>query len=140
MLYEGSLLRFLGFIPVTAGVFVWVCSVWHFVVFGRGTPAPVTPPVKLVNGGIYRYARNTMYLGVLLILLGEAILLQSLTLYFYTVLVWLAFHLFVVFYEEPRLKKIFNNSYMEYRASVPRWIPRPNTYCSAGKRTYRQEH
>ena len=68
--------------------------------------------------------RNPMYVGVLLILLGESITFASLPILQYAVVVWLFFHLFVIFYEEPTLRQEFGASYEEYCKTVPRWIPR----------------
>lgn len=65
-----------------------------------------------------------MYVGVLLILLGEALVFQSLRLLGYAVGVWCVFHLFFIFYEEPILKKKFGAAYEEYYNAVPRWVPR----------------
>ena len=65
-----------------------------------------------------------MYVGVLLILVGETVLLESSIFLQATFFVWLLFHLFVVFYEEPHLKKSFGASYEDYCKAVPRWIPR----------------
>jgi protein-S-isoprenylcysteine O-methyltransferase Ste14 len=64
-----------------------------------------------------------MYIGVLFILIGEAVFFASLLLAFYAVLVFMCFHLFVVIYEEPALRAKFGNSYRRYCDSVPRWIP-----------------
>ena len=74
--------------------------------------------------GLYRFMRNPMYVGVLSILFGEVLLFQSALLFAYTALVLLAFHLFVAFYEEPTLGRKFGESYVRYRSSVPRWLPR----------------
>lgn len=65
-----------------------------------------------------------MYVGVAFILIGETILFASLTLLYYTFIVVLMFHLFVLYYEEPTLKKKFGASYEEYCKAVPRWLPR----------------
>jgi protein-S-isoprenylcysteine O-methyltransferase Ste14 len=65
-----------------------------------------------------------MYIAVGLVLGGEAILFQSTKLVVYALLAWLACHLFVVFYEEPTLKKKFGAAYEAYRQAVPRWRPR----------------
>jgi len=140
LFYDSGYVRFLGYVPLTAGALMWIFSARHFIVFGRGTPAPIYPPVKLVNFSIFRSVRNPMYLGVLLILLGEAILFQSITLYVYVIGVWLAFHLFVVFYEEPRLQIIFGRIYEEYLNSVPRWIPRLYAFRSKRRKGSRQQN
>lgn len=113
-----------GMISIAAGVLLYLASAWTFVVRGKGTPAPLDPPVLLVTSGPYRVVRNPMYVGGALILLGEAIIFRSAVLFLYLLCVLLAFHLFVVLYEEPHLEKIFGAAYREYRKTVPRWIPR----------------
>jgi protein-S-isoprenylcysteine O-methyltransferase Ste14 len=65
-----------------------------------------------------------MYVAVGLVLGGEAILFQSYKLMIFGFLAWIAFHLFVVFYEEPTLRKKFGGPYEAYRQIVPRWIPK----------------
>jgi protein-S-isoprenylcysteine O-methyltransferase Ste14 len=55
------------------------------------------------------------------LLLGEAWLFESITLFKYTLLVFIAFHLFVMFYEEPTLESHFGESYRAYRKAVARW-------------------
>ena len=115
---------FIGLIPLFFGVFVYICCAWSFVSKGKGTPAPIDPPKKLVVQGMYKYARNPMYFGVLLILIGEAVFFASFLLVFYALLVFVCFHLFVVVYEEPALRARFGDSYRIYCDSVPRWIPR----------------
>lgn len=64
-----------------------------------------------------------MYVGILLVLVGEAVLFDSLIQFIYTALVFFCFHLFVVLYEEPILQRTFGRTYENYRATVPRWIP-----------------
>ncbi len=117
-------IRFIGLIPMLFGVFMYVRCAWRFASVGKGTPAPFDPPKLLVVQGPYRYTRNPMYVGVLSLLIGEAILFSSSVLFFYTVIVFLCFHLFVVIYEEPTLRGKFGDSYRKYCESVPRWIPR----------------
>jgi protein-S-isoprenylcysteine O-methyltransferase Ste14 len=65
-----------------------------------------------------------MYVGGVLVLLGQALYFRSRALLLYTVLWWVATHLFVVLYEEPRLASEFDGEYDEYRRAVPRYIPR----------------
>ena len=65
-----------------------------------------------------------MYIGVLLVLLGEALLFQARILLEYTLEVFVFFFLFVLIYEEPALRKKFGESYDRYCATVPPWIPR----------------
>ena len=64
-----------------------------------------------------------MYVGVMVILLGESVLFQSWTLVFYAAIVFLFFNLFIILYEEPYLKSYFGQPYIDYRKKVGRWIP-----------------
>ena len=100
---------------------------WCFYAFlarGRGTPAPWDPPRHLVTSGLYGYVRNPIYVGVLLILLGEAVMFASLALLAWAAVAAVAFHTFVVFYEEPDLRRRFGPEYERYLAEVSRWLPR----------------
>jgi protein-S-isoprenylcysteine O-methyltransferase Ste14 len=118
-------LLLLGFVLIAAGVAIYLhTAFWGFALRGNGTPAPIAPPQKLVVEGLHRYVRNPMYIGVLLIVFGQAVLFWSPALARYGVIVWLAFYLFVLVYEEPTLKRQFGSEYDEYRRRVPRWLPR----------------
>jgi protein-S-isoprenylcysteine O-methyltransferase Ste14 len=121
--FDIGALRFAGVLPIVLGAVGAVWCVADFVFNGRGTPAPIDPPKVLVAKGLYRFVRNPMYIGMGLVLSGEAILFQSLRLAAYALLAWLASHLFVMFYEEPTLRKKFGQAYGEYCRQVPRWIP-----------------
>jgi len=116
--------RFLGLIPIVGGITIYLWCAWGFTSLGKGTPAPIAPPRNLVIKGLYRYVRNPQYVGVVLILFGEALLFESTTLFVYAVLGFAIFHATVVFYEEPTLRRKFTDSYKLYCDSVPRWIPR----------------
>ena len=117
-------LRAVSGIPFILGAAVAGKCVLDFAVTGRGTPAPIDPPKVLVVRGLYRFVRNPMYVGVLLIILGWALYFASLRIVTYGAVLWLGFHLFVVLYEEPHLSRRFGTSYDEYRAETPRWLPR----------------
>jgi protein-S-isoprenylcysteine O-methyltransferase Ste14 len=114
-----------AFTVVALGIAIYLhTAFWGLAVIGGGTPAPIAPTKTLVVQGLHRFVRNPMYIGVLLIIAGQAWLFWSRSLCLYAALLWLAFHLFVVTYEEPILRKQFGEGYDRYRASVPRWIPR----------------
>ncbi len=117
-------LRYLGAALLAAGAAVYLWCAWDFATTGRGTPAPIDPPRSLVERGLYRHVRNPMYLGILLLLGGEALLFRSRALLAYAGLVFLFFFLFVVAYEEPVLRRKFGQTYERYCDRVPRWIPR----------------
>ena len=95
-----------------------------FIKFGRGTPAPWDPPKKLVILGPYRYVRNPMITGALLILLSEAIFFQSWPIAVWMMLFFTANGFYFHLVEEKGLEKRFGNEYLNYKAHVPRWIPR----------------
>lgn len=115
----------LGIASWMLGLAVASWCVRDFARRGQGTPAPYDPPRRLVSIGLYRFTRNPMYLGVLAMLLGEAILWRSLELAVYTAAMGLGFHLFIVFYEEPTLHRLFGEEYARYRGAVGRWLSLP---------------
>ena len=119
-----ELTRAIGVLLIIAGVPGLVDSFVRFALQGLGTPAPIAPPQKLVVTGLYRYVRNPIYVAVVAIILGQAILFGDWRLMTYGGLMWLAFHAFVLAYEEPVLAQQFGVQYEDFRANVPRWIPR----------------
>src|SRR6478672_1980042 len=112
----------LGLPPLLAGVTLYLWCAGAFTFIGKGTPAPIDAPVYLVRSGPYRWVRNPMYLGVLAIIVGQAILFRSVALIGYALLVWLIVHLFVVSVEEPSLRRQFGEGYEAYIRAVPRWL------------------
>ena len=96
----------------------------RFALQGSGTPAPIAPTRNLVVTGLYRYVRNPIYIAVVAVTFGQAILFGDWRLLWYGALLWLFFHVFVVMYEEPTLEQTFGTEYEDFRANVPRWIPR----------------
>ncbi|HEX8162390.1 MAG TPA: isoprenylcysteine carboxylmethyltransferase family protein [Pyrinomonadaceae bacterium] len=117
--------RYLGLLPILAGALVECWCAWDFAIKGRGTPAPFDPPKELVVRGLYRRVRNPMYVGVMLILLGEALFFASRFMLTYSLVVFAGFNLFVLLYEEPTLRGKFGGAYERYCRAVPRWLPLP---------------
>ncbi len=97
-----------------------------FARFARhgGTPAPVAPTERLVVTGLYRYVRNPMYVAVIGLIFAQMLLFGSAALFAYGIVVWMAFHLFVLGYEEPTLARTYGEDYEDYCKAVPRWTPR----------------
>ena len=116
--------RYAGLLPLGAGAVIVLWCIWDFAVIGRGTLAPIDPPTQLVVRGPYRYVRNPMYVGAVLVLLGEAALFVSIALLIYGAIFFVVAHCFAVMYEEPTLHRQFGASYDTYRNCVRRWIPR----------------
>lgn len=119
-------LRYLAALPLILGAVMCYAAIWSFATVGQGTPAPFDPPRRLVVQGFFRYVRNPIFVGALLIVVSEAVLLQAVSV---ALLLWIAgifagVHLLVVLYEEPVLRKKFGADYEQYLKQVPRWVPR----------------
>jgi protein-S-isoprenylcysteine O-methyltransferase Ste14 len=114
----------LGWLPLALGAAVYGWCLWDFVRIGRATPFPLDPPRALVVRGLYRFLRNPMYVGVLLLIAGWTVLFQSRQLLLYGLAVATVFHLVVVLYEEPGLRRRFGEPYGRYCQTVRRWLPR----------------
>jgi protein-S-isoprenylcysteine O-methyltransferase Ste14 len=114
----------IGGLAVVLGLSLAIWCVLAFGIVGRGTPAPFDPPRRLVVRGPYRYVRNPMYVGAIVGLSGASLFYESPPLAGFTVLFALVVHLFVLFYEEPTLARLFGADYTEYCGSIRRWVPR----------------
>lgn len=123
-LFDLGIFRYVAFPLWIIGslVIIW-CSV-DIIRRGRGTPAHFDPPKTLIIQGLYRYVRNPVYLGALLVQVGYILWFGSGILISYFVFFVLAYHILIVFVEEPILRNTFGAAYDEYNKNVPRWIPR----------------
>ncbi len=116
-------IQWAGVPVVLLGVVLLLWCVRDFYVSGKGTLAPWDPPRKIVMVGLYRYIRNPMYAGVLILVLGWGILFQSVALWLYTGILFPAFNISIRLYEEPWLHENFGEEWQSYRSKVPRWLP-----------------
>jgi protein-S-isoprenylcysteine O-methyltransferase Ste14 len=116
--------RIIGIALIIAGLPILLDSFSRFALQGLGTPAPIAPPRHLVVTGWYRYVRNPMYVGVASLIIGQGLLFGRTSILEWSLVFWVLTHLFVVFYEEPHLRRTFGSEYDTYCAAVPRWIPR----------------
>ena len=123
-LFSFSLFRWLTIPCWMIGAAGTIWCAWAFTVRGRGTPSPTDPPKELVVSGLYRYVRNPIYLGVVMFLLGHVLWHPARAILWMPLIVAVSSHLFIIFYEEPHLRKTFGAAYEEYCRKVPRWIPR----------------
>jgi protein-S-isoprenylcysteine O-methyltransferase Ste14 len=114
--------QYTGIILIVMGLSIMLYCISQFAFDGQGTLSPADPTRQLVIKGLYRFSRNPMYIGVMLILMGESIFTNLIYLWIYTMIIFTAFHLFIVFWEEPRLKKDFGESYEKYTQTVRRWF------------------
>ena len=123
-LFELGVFRYFAFPFWLIGtlIIIW-CSV-DMIRKGHGTPAHLDPPKILLVNGLYRHVRNPIYFGALLVQLGYIVWFTSGIMIIYFLFFILAFHILIVFIEEPSLRSAFGAAYDEYRKIVPRWIPR----------------
>jgi len=117
-----------GLALAAAGLALFCWSLFYFWTKGRGTLAPWDPPRRFVVEGPYCYVRNPMISGVILVLLGEALLMRSLPH-----LEWAAAFVFlnavyIPLLEEPTLRARFGEPYARYCARVRRFLPRLTPY------------
>ncbi len=110
-----------GIIVFLVGIAIALWCFYNFIFAGKGTPVPIDPPRNLVVCGLYRYMRNPMYLGILLILAGEALFFESYAIWIYAACMFCLFQAFIIGFEEPSLKAKFGKEYEEYCQSVSRW-------------------
>jgi protein-S-isoprenylcysteine O-methyltransferase Ste14 len=119
-----GVIRWIGLVLIGAGVVVVLEAFARFAWEGLGTPAPVAPTRTLVVSGFYRYVRNPMYLAVLALIAGQAVLFADWGVALYGVVIAASFYTFVRLYEEPTLRRAYGEEYAAYCAATPRWIPR----------------
>ena len=122
--FDSTVVRSIGRLALASGGLLYLHTAFRFADEGRGTPSPSDEPDELVTGGIYARVRNPMYVAVVLFVFGQAIRYRSLHVFWYGIVCWLGFHNRVVTFEEPHLAEKHGDAYEEYRARVPRWIPR----------------
>ena len=123
-LFESGVFHYLA-IPlwlIGTLIIIW-CSI-DIIRKGRGTPAHLDPPKELVITGLYRYVRNPIYVGAMLILFGYIIWSTSAWTMLYSAAAFIAFNFLIIVIEEPILKNTFGMAYTEYTQRVPRWIPK----------------
>jgi protein-S-isoprenylcysteine O-methyltransferase Ste14 len=119
----GQILRGVGFVLIGAGLLPLVHVFAQFVKAG-GTPAPIAPTQQLVVTGFNRFVRNPIYLALVVVVLGQALLFGSLGLVAYAAVIFFLTTSFVRVYEEPTLVRQFGHEYEAYRHNVRAWIPR----------------
>jgi len=116
--------RWLGVALIVLALPVLADFLVRFVREGHGTPAPVAPPERLVVRGVFRYVRNPSYVAGVAAVVGQGLLFASVEVLVYALALAVGFHLFVVLYEEPTLRRKFGAAYEAYCRDVGRWLPR----------------
>ena len=119
-----TLLSFFGLLCFLGGFLLVAFTILLFKNFGKGSLAPWNPPAKLVLQGPYQYVRNPMISGVGWMLLGEVVVFLNDDLAWWWLFFCLISALYIPYFEEPGLYRRFGKSYAQYKANVPRWMPR----------------
>lgn len=119
---QWTIWNFGGAVLMIVGASVLLRCVLRFATEGKGTISPIDPTKKLIIKGLYKYSRNPMYVGMMILLAGEAIFWRSLALTIYTGVIFIAFNLFIILHEEPRLRRVFGAEYEAYFQNVRRWL------------------
>ena len=113
-----------GIVVLAVGLVLFVASLRQLAGVGQGTLAPWDPPRQLVVRGPYRFVRNPMISGVVLVLVGEAMLLRSRP-HAVWALVFAGMNLiYFPLVEEPGLRRRFGEAYRDYCRHVRRLVPR----------------
>jgi protein-S-isoprenylcysteine O-methyltransferase Ste14 len=136
-LAAGCLLEFI--VPSRPGTWPWMsCITAGFILFilsavlaasafsalikNKTTFNPSKPTTMIVREGTFRFSRNPMYLALLLLLGGTALILCSLWLFLSLLMLFFVLDVFVVRREEEYLTAKFGNEYLDYKAAVRRWL------------------
>ena len=118
-----SLNQWTAMLVLAIGAAILLKSIWSFANVGKGTLSPFDETHKLIVVGLYRYVRNPMYVGVILILLAESWFFWSTPLIKYSGLCFVIANVLVIGYEENRLRYKYGGEFRRYCEHVGRWIP-----------------
>jgi protein-S-isoprenylcysteine O-methyltransferase Ste14 len=117
-----------GLFIMLIGLFVMAITIAGFLRIGKGTLAHWSPTKRLVVQGMYRHVRNPMIMGVMTVLMGEAVSILSVSIFIWVLVFFAINHIYFLVYEEPDLEEKFGDAYREYKKNVSRWTPRWKAY------------
>jgi protein-S-isoprenylcysteine O-methyltransferase Ste14 len=123
-----------GVIIGLGGLFLLVISVRFIIVYANTTVMPWVPSESLVVRGPYRYLRNPMILGVVLVMVSEGLIFGSTGILALALVFFVGNSIYFIFSEEPKLEERFGKPYREYKANVHRWWPRLSPWESSEKK------
>ena len=86
------------------------------------TPLKPSKATKLIVSGVYKFSRNPMYLGLLLVLSGVSTILNPIGGLFLIPLFILYLNFFQIIPEENAMINLFKDEFLEYKENVRRWI------------------
>ena len=110
-----------GIAPILLGVVIAGVATRQFTK-AKTNIVPLTISTTLVTKGIFTVTRNPMYVGMVAMLIGIALLLNNLWPWFVIALFWLVIRIGFVRHEETLMEQTFGEQYVEYKARVRRWL------------------
>jgi len=112
---------YIGYFILLAGIFLMY---WTSIIFKKAENAYELKGKsnKLISSGPFSFSRNPMYLGIVLFLVGLAVILGSLTAFIYPIFLFILLNIFVIPFEERKLEKIYSEDYIIYKNRVRRWL------------------
>ena len=115
--------NFFGSIMIISGFIIILSAIILFKKY-KTTITPLNPSnaTKLINGGIYKFSRNPMYLGLLLVLLGISFMINIIGGFLLIPLFILYLNLFQIIPEENAMVDLFKDEFLDYKKNVRRWI------------------
>ena len=112
---------YFGFILILVGIII---NLWTDRLFKKTntTVKPFKDPTVLLTAGPFRISRHPMYLGMVSILLGVAIIHGTIITFLFPILFSIIMEFLFIPFEEQNLKRIFGVQYVDYKKKVRRWI------------------
>ena len=108
-----GIFQYLGIPLIALGMVIAMVSLWQW---------DKNPSNELFVEGLYKYSRNPQYLGDILILSGNVFLISSFKVLKLTIMMFIFVNILIYYVEEPKLRKEFGESYIEYCKKVNRWF------------------
>jgi len=112
-----------GLFLVLVGAAIYVWGATAIVREGGGTLSSTAPPLQFIVIGAYRYIRNPIYVGELIVVIGVAAIFGLVLVLTYTSGLFAVLHLFIMGHEEPDLRSRVGSAYEDYVGEVGRWLP-----------------
>jgi len=116
-----SPVRWFGIIPIIVGIYLNLHTDWLIKKY-KTTIKPFEAPTTFIRKGPFRYSRNPIYLGMVLIIMGGSLLSGSVISFFVPFVFAVFLHLLYIIPEEAILEKNFGQEYLEYKNNVSCWL------------------
>lgn len=119
---------FFGIVLLLSGGLLMLWAYRSLMKDGEGQSGLCVQTEALVKNGPYRFLRNPMSLGIVVILLGESLYFSSIALFLYMLLVWAGMAYYIKNVEEYALANKYGQSYIDYKMDVNPWFPKLSAF------------